>query len=204
MPVDSFRELVRLAQAGDSEAIERLFREVLPYVTGAVRAVGVSAGESVSDLAQDTCVRILSKLSQFRGANEAPDDEQVWKLFRRWVRTVVHSVIVNGSRRRAPKRPMIALQPSGADDSAERIGVDPPGREPTGSANTRVNERARSIQDAIESLPDVTDREILRRRFFESHTVEEIATDLGLTCDQVRYRCEKSLRRLRRRLEGLL
>lgn len=203
MPADSFRDLVRVAQAGAPEAIERLFREVLPFVTGAVRAVGVAAGESVSDLAQDTCVRILSKLSQFRGAIEAPDDEQAWKLFRRWVRTVVHSVIVNGSRR-APKRPAISLQSSEADDSAERSGVDPPGREPTGSANLRVDERARSIQEAIEMLPDATDREILRRRFFESQTVEAIATDLGLTCDQVRYRCEKSLKRLRHRLEGLL
>ena len=204
MQTDGFRELVRRAQAGDPEAIDDLFREVSPYVASVVRAVGVAPGESVSDPAQDTCVRILSKLGQFRGASEAPDDEQAWKLFRRWIRMVAHSVIVNRSRRHAPKRPVVALQPSGAEDSAEKSGVDPPGREPTGSANLRADERARLIQEAIDTLPDVTDREILQRRFFESQTVEAIAMALGLTCDQVRYRSEKSLKRLRRRLEGLL
>ncbi len=204
MPADSFRELVRRTQAGDPEAIERLFREVSPYVTSVVRAVGVAPGESVRDRAQDTCVRILRKLSQFRGANEAPDDEYAWKLFRRWVRTVVRTVIMNGSRRQTPKRPVIALQPSGAGESTEGSGIDPPGREATGSANVRAAERVQLIQEALEALSDPIDREIVRRRFLEEQTLEVIASDLGLSYDMVQGRCRRSLKRLQRRLEGLL
>jgi RNA polymerase sigma factor (sigma-70 family) len=99
---------------------------------------------------------------------------------------------------------VVVLGPAGAGDSSDTSAVDPPGREPTGSANVREAEKVRLIQEAIDSLPDLTDREILRRRFFESQTVEAIAAELGLTYDQVRYRCEKSLERLRPRLEGLL
>jgi hypothetical protein len=45
---------VLLAQAGDPTAIERLFREVSPFVEGLVRARGVRAGDSVRDHASGT------------------------------------------------------------------------------------------------------------------------------------------------------
>ena len=203
MQVDGFRDLVCRAQAGDAEAIERLFREVLPYVEGLLRAVGVSAGESVSDHAQNTCVRILSKLNQFRGAQDVADDAQTLALFCGWVRLIARSVRLNGLRNRPALKPIVSIHSAaGGNETSE--GIDPPGREPTGSANVLEGERARLIQEAIDTLPDLTNREILRRRFFEEQTLEVIATDLGLTYDKVRERCRQSMKRLQGRLEGLL
>jgi RNA polymerase sigma factor (sigma-70 family) len=204
MQTAGFRNLILQAQAGDPQAIERLFREVSPFVEGLVRARGVRAGESVRDQAQDTCVRILSKLGQFRGADETTDDEQAGKLFRAWVRVIAKHVTLNSDRDNAVPQPVVSLQSAKAGDSTAQAGIDPPGREPTGSANVLADERVRLIQEVIDTLPDLTNREILRRRFFEEQTLEVIANDLGLTYDIVRERCRKSMKQIESRLEGLL
>jgi RNA polymerase sigma factor (sigma-70 family) len=203
MQTAGFRNLILQAQAGDPEAIERLFREVSPFVEGLVRARGVRAGESVRDQAQDTCVRILSKLGQFRGADET-DDEQAGKLFRGWVRVIAKNVVLNSGRDNAVPQPIVSFQSAKAGDSKAQGGIDPPGREPTGSANVRTDERVRLIQEVIDTLPDPTNREILRRRFFEEQTLEVIAKDLGLSYDIVRERCRKSMKQIESRLEGLV
>jgi RNA polymerase sigma factor (sigma-70 family) len=204
MQADGFRDLVRTAQAGDPKAVERLFQAVLPLVERLVRARGLRAGDSVSDHAQNACVRILTRLDQFRGADEVTDDAQVVALFRAWVRLIARTVVLNSDRDNAVPQPIVSLQSAAAGESTEGGAIEPPGREPTGSANVRAEERAQLIQEALDTLPDPTDREILRRRFFAEQTLELIATELGLSYDQVRYRCEKSMTRLQRRLEGLL
>jgi RNA polymerase sigma factor (sigma-70 family) len=148
-------------------------------------------------------VRVLSKLGQFRGADET-DDEQARKLFRGWIRRVAHTVLVNRSRRRVARRPAVSLRPPRAGESMDGGVLEPPARGPTGSANVRTAEQSRLIQEALDSLPDPTDREIMRRRFFEEQTLEVIAAELGLTYDQVRERCRKSMNRLQHVLKGLL
>src|SRR5258708_31294788 len=110
MQTAGFRNLILQAQAGDPGAIERLFREVSPFVEGLVRARGVRVGDSVRDQAQNTCVRILSKLNQFRGADETTDDELAGKLFRKWVRVIAHRVISNWDRDNAMPQPVVSLQ----------------------------------------------------------------------------------------------
>jgi RNA polymerase sigma factor (sigma-70 family) len=204
MQADGFRDLVRTAQAGDPRAVDRLFRSVLPLVEGMLRARGVRAGESVSDHAQNACVRILTRLDQFRGAREAVDDAQAVALFRAWVRLIARTVVLNSDRDNATPQPVVSLQAAKAGESTEGGVIEPPGREPTGSANVRAEERIRLIQEAIDTLPDAADREILRRRFFEEQTLDVIATELTLSYDQVRYRCNKAMERLQRRLEGFL
>src|SRR5216683_942592 len=84
MQVDGFRDLVRRAQASDQQAQERLFALALPYVERVVRSPAgmVRPEESISDRVQDTCKRIIEKLVQFRGGQQAADDEDAWALFR--------------------------------------------------------------------------------------------------------------------------
>jgi RNA polymerase sigma factor (sigma-70 family) len=204
MQAPGFRDLIVQAQAGDPKAIDRLFREVLPFVEGVVCATGLRPEDSVSDHAQNTCQRILIKLNQFDGAQQTPDDEQALALFRAWVRTVARTVKLNSTRRRGLRQPVVSLRSPDPGESTDGGGSDPPGREPTGSANVRAEERAALIQEAIDTLPDLTDREILRRRFFEEQRLDVIATDLGLSYDQVRERSRKSMRRLQGPLKGLL
>jgi RNA polymerase sigma factor (sigma-70 family) len=205
MQVHGFRDLVRKAQAGDPRALDDLFRDVLPYVERVVAgpAHPVRPGESVSDRTQDVCRRVFEKLAQFRGAGEAPDDEQAWALFRGWVRRVAHGVVVNARRDNDRHRAM-PLQTAGADGSTNQ-GAAPepaaPGAAP--SSNLRAEERARLILEALHNLPDPQDREIVRLRFFEGLSLRQVADRLQLSYDKVRERFGFSLRRLQRHLEEL-
>jgi RNA polymerase sigma factor (sigma-70 family) len=205
MQADGFRDLVRQAQAGDAQALERLFGVALPYVERIVRdPVRKSCPD---DRVQDVCKRILEKLNQFRGAENAPDDQQAWALFCGWVRQIVHSVTVNAARKTdGPKPPYkkVPLQGPAAGDSSNQPGVnEPPGRERTPSSNVRASERARLVLHALHKLPDPKNREIVRLRFFECLSLKQISERLDLSYDIVRERFRVSMQRLARELEGL-
>jgi RNA polymerase sigma factor (sigma-70 family) len=200
MNPSGFRDLVRKAQTGDGQARDELFRLAMPFVERVIHARPLRTGESISDRRQNVCQRILTKLDQFRGAPEAPDDEQTWALFSGWVRQIVFTVGINTDRGRDPQPPMRFRQ---AGDSTNQGGIDPPITESTPTAHARRNEEAELILAALERLPDPTNREIVRLRFFDGLSLREITERLSLTYDVVRERYRVSMRRLRRELEGL-
>src|SRR5690349_7077423 len=110
MQVNDFRNLVRRPQAGDPTATDQLFRAVLPHVERAAGNVGrLAPGESVSDRVQNVCRRLLEKLGQFRGADEAADDEQALALFRGWVRLILRTVTVNNWHANGEPRVKVSL-----------------------------------------------------------------------------------------------
>jgi RNA polymerase sigma factor (sigma-70 family) len=194
-----FRDIVRKAQSGDGAARDELFRIAMPFVERVMHARPLRSGESVSDRRQIVCQRILVKLDQFRGAQEAPDDEQTWALFSGWVRQIVFTVGVNTDRGRNPT-PMCFRE---ASDSTNQGGIEPPVTESTPTAHARRNEEAELILAALERLPDPTNREIVRLRFFEGLSLQEITKRLSLTYDVVRERYRVTKLRLRRELEQL-
>jgi RNA polymerase sigma factor (sigma-70 family) len=204
-----FRDMLRQAQAGDRQALERLFGLVMPYLKRVVRAPtrAARAGESVSDRVHNVCQRILEKLGQFRGAGEDKDDEEALALFLGWVRRIAHNVGANAERDRdGPKPPYhkVPLPAPEAGDSSSQAGApEPPAHERTPSSNVRGDERSRLVLQALHKLPDPTNREIVRLRFFEGRSLRQIAGQLGLTYDVVRERYRVSMRRLQRELEGL-
>src|SRR5262249_55723884 len=61
---DGFRVLERQAQAGSSEARNRLFQVALPLIEGVVRCFALKAmpNESLSDRVKDVCRRVLVSL----------------------------------------------------------------------------------------------------------------------------------------------
>jgi RNA polymerase sigma factor (sigma-70 family) len=203
MQVNGFRDLVRKAQAGDPQALDELFRGLLPYVERVAGARGAAPGESISDRVGDVCKRVLEKLAQFRGAQEAPDDEQAWALFRGWLGQIVRTVTLNARRDGGEPQAQVSLQGPGRDDSAGPGGIDPPARERTPSSIVGADERGRLVLAALEELPDARDREIVRLRFFEGLSLHQVAGRLQLSYDKVRERYHASMRRLQRRLEGL-
>jgi RNA polymerase sigma factor (sigma-70 family) len=205
MQVNGFRDLVRKAQAGDPAALDELFRGVVPFVERVVAgpAHPVRPGESVSDRRQDVCRRVFEKLAQFRGAAEAPDDEQAWALFRVWVRRVAHGVILN-AQRDSGRPPTVPLRTDGAGESTNHgAAPDPAAPDGTPSSNLRGEERARLVLEALDHLPDLQDREIVRLRFFEGLSLRQVAGRLQLSYDKVRERFRFSVRRLQQYLEEL-
>lgn len=83
MEAQGFRDLVRQAQAGDQQALDRLLSVVRPYLERLAQRYADPAwpSESVSDLVQEAWVRAWRKLDQFRGA---ADDEQTRAAFLAW------------------------------------------------------------------------------------------------------------------------
>lgn len=75
MPPGGFHDLVRRAQAGDRQAMERLLELVRPHLENLAGGYADPAepAESTSDLVQSVLVRAWQNIEQFRGG--AGDDE---------------------------------------------------------------------------------------------------------------------------------
>ncbi len=194
-----FRDIVRKAQAGDTGALDELFRFARPVVERIVRARTTPPNESVNDHVQNTCARIFEKLDQFDGARTVSDDEQCIAVFVGWVRQVTLSVLANAPRGRERFR-KVRIEPAGSTNTP---GNDPPAPDGTPSTYARADEESKLVLAAVDALPDPINREIVKLRFFDGLSLREITEQLSLTYDVVRERYKTSMRRLRRELESL-
>jgi RNA polymerase sigma factor (sigma-70 family) len=209
LPVKSFNDLIRRAQAGEPRAQEELLAVVRPYLEKLAEGIAdpSHASKSVSDLVQDTLLRVWLKLPQFEGTN---DDQQSWLMFRTWAGKIARRLHLNSRRdrkaqRRRPERPIVSLQagPPQSPDNSERKGLDPPAPGPTASATLRQDEQARLVQAALDRLTDRTSRDVVRLHFFEGVSLRQIAERLDLTYDQVRYRFQTAMQSLESDLREL-
>lgn len=172
------------ARAGNAAANEALFRMLHSFLeTQAPRYANlVRPDHSVTDLVQETELRLLERLAQFQGAAEAGAN---LAEFRDWAATTLFHVACNIYRTRMAKsrRPDQPTLPIGA---AEVNGcADPPagGRSPSSSA--RAAEAARLVSRAIDDLPE-EQRDVVRLHYFEGLSLAEIAKQRGVSYDTVR------------------
>jgi RNA polymerase sigma-70 factor (ECF subfamily) len=209
MEPDGFHDLVRRAQAGDRQAMNRVLELLRPHLEAQARryADPARASASVSDLVQEVRLRAWQKIDQFRGGTT---DEQTLALFRAWLGQIVQRLGLNAQRRRKaqrrqPPQPLVPLSPSAGEGAPSRAGgIDPVADGPTPSVNVRADEEARLVQAALEKIPDETDRAILRLRFFDGLSLRQTALQLGLGYDKVRDRYQLLLQRLERELGRFL
>ena len=113
MALNRFNEVVRRAQAGESEAQEELLQVLRPCLEQLARGLAASprASRSSSDLVQESLLRVWQRLDQFAG-NE--DDEQSWAMFCAWVGQIVRRLNLNEQRDRgASWRCFLSLAPLG-------------------------------------------------------------------------------------------
>jgi len=201
--VRGFHELVRRAQAGDRQAEEHLLAMLRPQLEQLAQGYveRESATESVSDVVQQTVLRVWQKLDQFGGAS---DDEQTARMFSEWVSQILRHVAINLAEarralRRRPEQGFVRLATPGAGASTCEGGiVEPAASEASPSANAQTEEETQAVRVAVEGIPDETDRAIVRLRFFEGLSLHEIAERLDMSYDKVRQRSHASLRYLER------
>jgi RNA polymerase sigma factor (sigma-70 family) len=216
MTPSDFRQLICLAQAGDGQALQHLLTLTRPLVVRVVASDPARlphAAESIEDLSQDVCMRVFRKLRSFRGASPGGaeagppvDDETVWKLYRSWLKKTTRRIVLNNRQRHLRRQalaPHTQLQPDG-DGSAPRGDHEPKAPGPTPSSEARRNERARRVLEAIGKIADAHDREIIRLRYLEGKSLQEIAGLLQLTYDVTRTRHRRSMRGLEDELKDLL
>jgi RNA polymerase sigma-70 factor, ECF subfamily len=202
-------DLLRRAQAGDREALDRLLAALRPRLEHLARGYVEPGGvrESAADLVQEAALRIWQKLDQFRGTE---DPEQTAAMFHEWVSQLVRHLARDRQRdrhaqRRQPPQPLVRLDAAAPDGSgAEQGRREPAASGPTPSANVRADEQARLLQAALARIPETADREILRLCFFEGLSLRQIAERLQVSYDKIRQSYHRGLRFLERELEGLL
>ncbi|MCZ6690912.1 MAG: sigma-70 family RNA polymerase sigma factor [Planctomycetota bacterium] len=204
-----FQELVRRAQEGDRQAMDRVLETLGPYLEKIARSYAdpVRPVVSTQDLLQDGCLRAWNNLGSFEGGD---NDERTFEMFRAWIGQIVRRLGRNAARdrntlRQGGRKKLLSLdQEMRADSTTSGPRLNPPSLEPTPSANLRTEERFQRINAALENLGNDSDAAIVRMHFFDGLTLPMVAERLDLEYDYVRERCRVTMRRLEKELKGWL
>jgi RNA polymerase sigma-70 factor (ECF subfamily) len=205
MQAEGFHDLVRRAQAGDRAATNELLAAVRPHLMILARefADPRNPDSSVSDLVQEVELNAWQKLGQFCGASS---DDETLAMFRGWIGQMVHNLGLNHERdrnaqKRRPPQPLLRIQTHASSTStSDPERKEPAARDMSPSKAARDAEQSHAVREALGRLHDATDQEIIRLRFFEGHSLRQIAERLSLTYDQVRSRYNQGMRQLERDL----
>lgn len=191
--IDPFRELLRRARLGDSDALEQLLSRNLEPLRAFIRLKSgraVRDRESCSDLVQSVCREVLVDI-------EAADCDDE-RAFRSWLFSVAFNKILHRVEYlRAQKRDAAREVPLESDRSSADV-LRTYGTFATPSRHAEAAEEMARIEDAFDRLAD-EDRTLILEARLIGRSAKEIALDVGKSEEAVR----KALSRARARL-GLL
>ena len=163
-------ELLAACRAGDAEAWSRLFADTRDYVHGvALFVTGDPA--AAADATQETYLRLLTRLAQFRGQSK----------FTTWLYRIAVNAARDQQRRRRPALPL---------DTAEAALLQEPS--PSAEARTLADERSRRLRSAVAALPTRL-RLPLVLRYVAGLSYAEIGEVLGLPGGTVASRLSRAL-----------
>jgi RNA polymerase sigma factor (sigma-70 family) len=175
---ESFDSVLAAARAGAPWALERMWRELAPVVTGYLRVQGSAEAD---DLTSDVFMNVFSRLGTFHGGEDQ---------FRSWVFTIAHHRLVD-ERRRNSHRPQLADTPvetmtqvSGGDVEADAL-------------RAMSDERVRRLCAAL--APD--QRDVLLLRMAADLSLEQTAEALGKSTGAVKALQHRAVAALRRQLD---
>jgi RNA polymerase sigma-70 factor (ECF subfamily) len=176
---DDFGQLLSRAKKGDEDAFSSIWRL---YQHGLLRYLRVIGGQAADDLAADTWLQVIRKLSTFEG-----DD----KAFRAWLYTIARHRHIDW-RRQAGRRKESLVELEVLD----RL----PGTDDTsGTFDTAVS--TQSAVALISTLP-ADQAEAVMLRTVAGLPVSVVAEIMGRPPGTVRVLCHRGLRRLALTLEG--
>ena len=174
-PVQTERQLIRLAADGDARAIRTLYDRYAPRVYAIVRRIAAVV-DLAEDYAQEAWIRAIRALPTFRGDAR----------FSTWL----HRIAVNAalqSLRKADTR----------SKREERLSEDAPVG--PGRADSLLQKR---LERALDALPEGM-REVLILHDVEGYTHEEIGDVLGVTSGTSKSQLFKARAKMRSLLAGL-
>jgi RNA polymerase sigma-70 factor (ECF subfamily) len=169
--IDVPATLIRQARQGDAAAFEQLYRWFeRPVFTLALRLTGQR--EDAQDILQDTMLKLLDKLGEFRG------DAPFWG----WLRQIA----VNEALMRLRKRGRLQLEADAGEHEYEAADT----LLPPEAADAAV------LGQALAALPDTT-RSVLWLYHAEGYTHDEIAGAMGRTVSFSKSQLARGTRKLR-------
>ncbi len=178
---EDFEQLLKSAKNGDEEAFSAIWRS---YQPGLLRYLRVIGGQAAEDLAADTWILVIRKITSFEG-----DD----KAFRAWLYTIARHRHIDW-RRQASRR------------KESLVEVEVLDRLPGADDTSRKYETAMSTQSAVALIatlpPDQAEAVMLRT--VAGLPVSVVAEMMGRPPGTVRVLCHRGLRRLARTLEGVV
>ncbi|WP_245380886.1 RNA polymerase sigma factor [Kibdelosporangium banguiense] len=165
--------LVHRAQAGDRAALEQVFAAVRPWIVRTCRGRGLDA-DTAEDIAQDTCLTVLTRLPQYRGTALAH--------FRAWLQAIIARALGAHATSDPPPSPLLADPGTDVSPAPEHyvLGV----------------EAYAQLLGMMLQLPTLQ-RRILFLHFVHGLDTKTTAAFLDITDNHVRVAVHHARRRLR-------
>jgi len=195
------QELLRLAQAGDANAVNGLLerhRDALRRLVDMRLDRALQRRVDASDIVQDVLVEANRRLQDYLHEPKLP--------FHLWLRQMARDRMIDAHRRHrvAGRRSLDREQhlglPAFGDQSSLDLAAQLVDRELTPAAAATRRELERRFAGAIEQLEDI-DREVILMRHFEQLANSEVAQALGLSEPAAGMRYLRAVRRLRTLLD---
>jgi RNA polymerase sigma-70 factor, ECF subfamily len=170
------------------EELEHLLEFYRPYLLRLAEAwidSDLRPRFAASDAVQQTMFAAAVAFEGFQGATE--------REFRKWLVTILRNQLVDGRRlhKGADKRDL---------HREERLELDQkPGAAEEADVQIEAQESIERLLQAIEQLPE-TQRSIVRARYLEGRSFEEIARARSVSREWVRRRWKEAIHALGRRL----
>lgn len=174
-------DLIQLAKAGDTAALEKLLTDIAPSIQRFGMRMCQNDHDS-EDVLQDTLMTILRHLPEFEGRSS----------FTSWVFALTRSACTR-RRRGLKNKPGLEL-----DETADLNGD-----EPTPEQGAGDREMSRILGRALDALSD-EHREVILLRDVESLTAPEAADILGISVDALKSRLHRARQALRNALRPVL
>ena len=146
---------------------------------------------SHSDLVQEVTLRVWERITQFKGIDNASEEQFRNLRFEAWLRKTARSILNNLYRdRRAQKRNADSRIHS-LDGNQDTAAVDL-----TPSSIIGQREEHSRIRRVLNERLDEVSRDVVRLHITEDFTFQAIADQLGLTYDQVRHKYRAALKQI--------
>lgn len=196
--MDSLKELIKSARAGDSISVEALVEKYSYTIRHECckYALHLPADLSLADLVQEVWFRVWTKLPQFKG-DELEGDTAL--IFEGWMRKTARSVLNDLYRNRSAQKrmPEEAIQ---YFDEAANAYQNYRAHEAGPSSIFAKDEDAQRLHDAMIRYCDSNTLDIVNRYISEGQSFKQIAESTGQTYEQVRYAFHTAMEELEKRL----
>lgn len=190
---DCEEDLIRRSVAGDQVAMGQL---LLGYCNRLERHVAqqvpcdLAAAINPEDIFQQTCMRAFRAIGSFSGGPGSS--------FYGWLRTIADHLLKDAVRRRIRERlaPLAPPRPGTSSGSLVDLMVRVAGNDATPSQAIGRRDALRCMRTAMAGLSQEY-REVIRLRYLEGRSIEEVARAMGRSVPAVRglcYRARQSLR----------